>query len=150
MREAGINPSDIASAEGRFPGAVLPRIIGRDFAGRIVRGPDEFIGAEVWGTGGDVGITREGTHAEYVAIPEEAVTSRPANLAVEEAAIAGVPFVTAFSAVVRLGQVRQGEWVIVSGAVGAVGEAAIQLAKAKGAQVITVCATQANCSQPDQ
>jgi len=42
VEAAGINPSDIASAEGRFPGAVLPRIIGRDFTGRIVRGPDEL------------------------------------------------------------------------------------------------------------
>jgi NADPH2:quinone reductase len=138
IEAAGINPSDIASAEGRFPGAVLPRIIGRDFAGRIVSGPDESIGAEVWGTGGDLGITRDGTHAEYIAIPEEAVTRRPTNLAVEEAAIAGVPFVAAFSAVVRLGQVRQGEWVIVSGAVGAVGQAAVQVAKAKGARVIAL------------
>jgi NADPH:quinone reductase-like Zn-dependent oxidoreductase len=138
VEAAGINPSDIASAEGRFPGAVLPRIIGRDFAGRIVRGPDEFIGAEVWGTGGDLGITRDGTHAEYIAIPEKAVTRRPTNLAVEDAAIAGVPFVAAFSAVVRLGQVRQGEWVVVSGAVGAVGQAAIQVAKAKGARVIAL------------
>src|SRR4029077_124566 len=77
VEAAGINPSDIASAEGRFPGAVLPRIIGRDFAGRIVKGPDEFVGAEVWGTGGDLGITRDGTHAEYIAIPEEVVTRRP-------------------------------------------------------------------------
>ena len=138
IEAAGINPSDIASAEGLFPGSVLPRIIGRDFAGRIVSGPDESIGAEVWGTGGDLGITRDGTHAEYIAIPEGAVTRRPTNLAVEEAAIAGVPFVAAFSAVIRLGQVRQGEWVIVSGAVGAVGQAAVQLAKAKGARVIAL------------
>lgn len=138
VEAAGINPSDIASAEGRLPGAVLPRIIGRDFAGRIVRGPDEFIGMEVWGTGGDLGFSRDGTHAEYVAIPGQAVARRPRNLAVEYAAVVGVPFVAAFSAVVRLGQVRQGEWVIVSGAVGAVGQAAIQLAKAKGARVIAL------------
>lgn len=138
VEAAGINPSDVASAEGRMPGAVLPRIIGRDFAGRIVSGPDELMGAEVWGTGGDLGITRDGTHAEYIAIPEGAVTRRPTNLAVEDAAIAGVPFVAGFSAVVRLGQVKQDEWVIVSGAVGAVGQAAIQLAKAKGARVIAL------------
>jgi NADPH:quinone reductase-like Zn-dependent oxidoreductase len=48
VEAAGINPSDIASAEGRFPSAVLPRILGRDFAGRIVRGPNELIGGEVW------------------------------------------------------------------------------------------------------
>ncbi|MGD0500636.1 MAG: alcohol dehydrogenase catalytic domain-containing protein [Bryobacteraceae bacterium] len=65
---AAINPSDIVSAEGRFPDAPLPRILGRDFAGRIVAGPAALIGTEVWGTGGDLGIARDGVHAEYVVL----------------------------------------------------------------------------------
>jgi NADPH2:quinone reductase len=138
VEASGINPSDIVSVEGRFAGSVLPRVVGRDFAGKIVEGPAELIGAEVWGTGGDLGITRNGTHAEYVVIPVEAVARRPRNLSPEEAAAVGVPFVTAFSALVRLGQVKAGEWVIVSGAAGAVGQAAIQLAYARGAHVIAL------------
>jgi NADPH:quinone reductase-like Zn-dependent oxidoreductase len=90
------------------------------------------------GTGGDLGIARDGTHAEYIAIPEEAVTRRPTNLTAVNAAVVGVPFVAAYLAVVRLGQVRQDEWVIVSGAVGAVGQAAVQVANAKGARVIAL------------
>jgi NADPH:quinone reductase len=135
---AGINPSDLASVQGKLPGSVLPRVVGRDFAGRVVEGPSGLIGAEVWGTGGDLGISRDGTHAEYLALPEQAVALRPRNLSAEEGAIAGVPFVTAFSAVVRLGQVKRGEWIIVSGAAGAVGQAAIQIAKAKGARTIAL------------
>jgi NADPH2:quinone reductase len=138
VEASGINPSDIVSVEGRFSGSVLPRIVGRDFAGKVVEGPAEFIGAEVWGTGGDLGITRNGTHAEYVVIPVQAVARRPKNLSPEEAAAVGVPFVTAFSALVRLGQVKSGDWVIVSGAAGAVGQAAIQLAHTYGAHVIAL------------
>jgi NADPH:quinone reductase len=135
---SGINPSDIVSVEGRFTGSVLPRIVGRDFAGTVVEGPAELIGTEVWGTGGDLGISRNGTHAEYVVIPVQAVARRPKNLSAEQASAVGVPFVTAFSAMFRLGQLKGGEWIIVSGAAGAVGQAAIQLAHAKGAHVIAL------------
>ncbi len=44
VEAAAVNPSDVLSAEGRFPHAVLPRILGRDFAGRVVEGPAELVG----------------------------------------------------------------------------------------------------------
>lgn len=138
VEAAGINPSDVVSLRGRFPEAVLPRILGRDFAGTIVEGPEELLGTKVWGTGGDLGITRNGTHAEYLVLPQDAAVARPEKLAAAEAAIVGVPFVAAFSALVHLGKLQQGEWVIVSGAAGAVGQAAIQLAAAKGARVVAL------------
>ena len=138
VEAAGINPSDIISVEGRFPHAVLPRIVGRDFAGTVVDGPAELVGCKVWGSGGDLGIDRDGTHAEYMAIPREAVALRPAKLSAEEAATVGVPFVTAYSALITLAAIKSGDWVIVSGAAGAVGQAAIQLAQANGARVIAL------------
>lgn len=136
VQAAGINPSDVASFQGRFTGSVLPRVLGRDFAGRVVEGPAASIGLPVWGTGGDLGIGRDGTHAEYLALPQPAAAPRPTNLSAEEAAVVGVPFVAAFAALFRAGQLEPGQWVIVSGAAGAVGQAAAQLAKAKGASVI--------------
>jgi NADPH:quinone reductase len=135
---SGINPSDVASVEGRFPDAILPRIVGRDFAGTVTEGPRDLIGAEVWGSGGDLGVTRDGTHAEYLKVPLRAVARRPKNLTAEEAAAVGVPFITAFSALDHLGQLKEGEWVIVSGAAGAVGQAATQIAHAKGARVVAL------------
>jgi NADPH2:quinone reductase len=69
VHAAAVNPSDIISAEGGFEHARLPRILGRDFAGRVIEGPAEWLGAEVWGTGADLGITRDGTHAEQVVLP---------------------------------------------------------------------------------
>jgi NADPH:quinone reductase len=138
VEASGINPSDVASVEGKFAGSLLPRIVGRDFAGQVVGGPADLIGAEIWGSGGELGILRNGTHAEYVAIPREAVARRPKNLSVEEAAAVGVPFITAFSALVRLGRLKGDEWVIISGAAGSVGQAAIQLARAKGAPIVAL------------
>ncbi len=138
VEASGINPSDVASVQGRFPDSLLPRVVGRDFAGKVVDGPSVVLGAEVWGTGGDLGISRNGTHAEYVAIPRQAVARRPKNLKAEEAAVVGVPFVTAYSALFRLGRLKEGECVIVSGAAGAVGQAAVQLAHAKGARIVAL------------
>lgn len=52
VEAAAINPSDVASVMGGFPGAPLPRIVGRDFAGTVEAGPAELVGARVWGSGG--------------------------------------------------------------------------------------------------
>jgi NADPH:quinone reductase len=138
VEAAGINPSDVASVQGRFPDSLLPRIVGRDFAGRVVDGPADVVGMEVWGTGGDLGISRNGAHAEYLVLPKEAAARRPKTLTAVEAAVVGVPFVTAYSALFRLGDLKEGEWVIVSGAAGAVGQAAIQLAHSKGAHIVAL------------
>ncbi|HZJ53321.1 MAG TPA: alcohol dehydrogenase catalytic domain-containing protein, partial [Myxococcaceae bacterium] len=45
VEAAGVNPSDVLSLEGRFRHAVLPRILGRDFAGRALHHPPELVGA---------------------------------------------------------------------------------------------------------
>jgi len=52
---ASINPSDVKNVAGAMKQTTPPRIPGRDFAGVVEVGPSEWIGAEVWGTGGDTG-----------------------------------------------------------------------------------------------
>ncbi len=137
IEAAGVNPSDAGVALGRFPSVTLPRILGRDFAGRIIEGPQVLIGMPVWGSGGgELGMTRDGTHAEHLILPASAVIRRPAQLSAEDAAVAGVPFVTAWSALVELAGFKEGESVIVAGAAGAVGSAAVALALARGGRVI--------------
>jgi NADPH:quinone reductase len=138
IEAAGVNPSDVLSAEGRFPHAVLPRVLGRDFAGQVVEGPRELVGAAVWGTGGDLGIVRDGTHAEELVLPAAGVARRPENIGPEQAASAGVPFSTAWSCLVDGAHLQPGETVVVSGAAGAVGWAAIELAVALGARAIAL------------
>lgn len=150
IQAAGVNPSDIVSAEGRFPQARLPRVLGRDFAGRVIDGPDEWIGVDVWGSGGDLGITRDGTHAGQIVLPIDAVARRPTNLSAEKAAAMGVPLVTAWSALVNEGHLGAGEWVIVSGAAGGVGSAATELAAVLGAHVIALVRDEDESSRLDR
>ena len=52
-----ISPSDVRNVEGKMVGTTLPRVPGRDYAGAVVKGPAEWIGAEVWGTGGEIGYS---------------------------------------------------------------------------------------------
>jgi NADPH:quinone reductase len=146
---AAINPSDVANVRGKFSVTKLPRIVGRDFAGIVVEGPRHLLGLQVWGSGGDTGFTREGCHAEFINIPAAAVCRRPQNLTAEEAASVGVPFVTAFSAL-ALAHLESGQWVIVSGAAGAVGRAAVELAHVKGARVIALVKNEEESNRLDR
>ena len=135
---ASINPSDANNIQGKMEGTTLPRIPGRDFAGIVVDGPAGLRGVQVWGTRGDIGFTRDGSHAEFIVIPAEAVVSKPANLTFEEAACVGVNFVTAYEGIAARGQVRAGETVLVTGARGGVGQAVLLLGQALGAKLIAV------------
>jgi NADPH:quinone reductase len=141
VRAASVNPSDAKNVLGRMEGTALPRTPGRDFSGVVIDGPASMIGAEVWGTGGDVGFTRDGTHAELVVLPVAGVRPKPKNLTFEEAAAAGVNFVTAWTGLVEIAGFRSGETVLVTGAAGGVGSAVTQVAKWKGGRTIGVTRT---------
>lgn len=135
---AAINPSDVKAALGYMPYAVWPRTPGRDYAGRVVAGPAEWIGQEVWGTGGDLGITRDGTHARFLVLPVEALVRKPSQVPAAPAATAGVPFITAYEGLRRARLEGKGQTVLVLGSNGKVGQAAAQLATRAGARVIGV------------
>jgi NADPH:quinone reductase-like Zn-dependent oxidoreductase len=135
---AGVNPSDVKAALGLMPQAVWPRTPGRDFAGTVVDGPADWVGRAVWGSGGDLGITRDGSHAGWLLLPVAALREKPAALSFDEAGSVGVPFVTAVEGLRRAGGVRPGLVVAVMGANGRVGQAAVQLAAQAGATVIAV------------
>ena len=138
IRAAALNPSDVKNVLGRMEGTTLPRTPGRDFAGVVVSGPGHMIGAEVWGTGGDIGFSRDGAYAELLLVPVAGVRPKPKNLSFEEAAAAGTPFVTAFIGLIETAHFQSGETVLVTGAAGSVGSAATQIAKWKGGRTIGV------------
>ncbi len=133
---AAINPSDEKNVEGHMAGTTLPRIPGRDFAGVVESGPPDWTGREVWGTGGDVGFTRDGSHAQYMLVPAAALIRKPGNLAMEAAGSAGLTFVTAWTALVTGAAIRRDDTVLILGAAGGVGSAALQIAATFGATVI--------------
>ncbi|MEI7295400.1 zinc-binding alcohol dehydrogenase family protein [Paraburkholderia tropica] len=138
VKSASVNPSDVKNVSGHFDHTVPPRVPGRDFSGVVVAGPDEWLGAEVWGTGGDIGFTRDGTHAEFIEIPVAALAKKPASLTHAQAASIGVNFVVGWLGTVDYAQLAAGETIAVIGVSGGVGGAVTQIAKARGARVIGI------------
>ncbi len=135
---ACINPSDVKNVQGKMSAAKLPRTPGRDFAGIVVDGPPDLIGKEVWGSGGDIGFTRDGSHAEFLVIPASAVSAKPQNLSFEEAACVGVSFLTAYEGLFRCANLQPGETLLVTGAQGGVGSAVLQLAHTQKTKLIAI------------
>jgi NADPH:quinone reductase-like Zn-dependent oxidoreductase len=135
VHAAGVNRSDVSAALGRMPQAAWPRTPGRDWAGVVVEGPDALIGQEVFGAGGDLGISRDGTHASHLVLHRDAVVAKPAAMTLAEAGAVGVPFVTALEGFHRSGMPGPGDVVLVLAANGMVGQAAVQIATMLGARV---------------
>jgi NADPH2:quinone reductase len=138
VKAAAVNPSDVKAATGLMPYAAFPRTPGRDYAGVVIDGPVGWTGREVFGSSGDLGIRRDGTHATHLAVEVEAVVDKPPAITREEAAGIGVPFVTAMEGLRRAGLPKQDETVLVLGVNGKVGQAAVQIATWRSARVIGV------------
>jgi NADPH:quinone reductase len=141
IEAAAVNPSDAKNVLGSMHETTLPRIPGRDFAGVVMRGPAEWIGRKVFGSGGDLGFGRDGSHAEFMAIPQEAAVSMPQGLTFVQAAAIGLPYLTASAAIGQGARLQEGETILVLGTTGAVGSAAARLAHRLGARVIGVVRT---------
>jgi len=138
LKAAAVNPSDVKAATGLMPYAVFPRTSGRDYAGLVIDGPPGTVGREVFGSSGDLGIRRDGTHATHLAVEAEAIVEKPKGISWEEAAGIGVPFVTAMEGFRRAGMPKPGETVLIMGVTGKVGQAAVQIATWHGARAIGV------------
>ena len=111
-------------------------ILGWEFAGEVVAvGPSvsRFVpGDRVFGT-------RMGSHAEYVAASEDSVAPIPRNLSYEDAAALVFGGMTSLFYLRDRAKIQPGERVLINGASGAVGTAAVQLSKHVGATVTGVC-----------
>jgi NADPH2:quinone reductase len=138
VRAAAVNPSDVKAATGLMSYAVFPRTPGRDYAGIVIDGPAGMIGREVFGSSGDLGIRRDGSHATHLAVEADAVVEKPESLSWEQAAGLGVPFVTTMEGFRRAGMPKKSETVLVMGVNGKVGQAAVQIATWQGAHVVGV------------
>ncbi|QNT77389.1 quinone oxidoreductase family protein [Entomobacter blattae] len=135
VKAASVNPSDVGNVAGNFPYTTLPRVPGRDYSGIVIDGPKEWMGAEVWGAG-NFGFAVDGTHAEKLLVPVASLRKKPETLTHEQAAAVGITFVTAWLGVVDYASLKKGETLVVVGAGGGVGSAAVQIGKYLGARVI--------------
>jgi NADPH:quinone reductase-like Zn-dependent oxidoreductase len=119
----------------------LTTVLGNEFAGVVeaVGGSvNSFtVGDRVFGYNGD----RFGAHAEHMSIPDDGpLTTMPLNVTYEQAAASTEGSHYALS-LIRAAQIRDGQNVLVNGATGAIGSAAVQILKSIGANVTAVCAT---------
>ena len=115
------------------------RVRGWDLAGAV-----EAVGAAVTGFGpGDevMGVSEEGSFAEYAVTRPEKLVRKPARLSFEQAAAVPISGVTALQALRDKAHVRPGQTVLVVGAGGGVGTLAVQIAKAFGAKVTGIAST---------
>jgi len=111
-------------------------ILGSEAAGEVVA-----VGQSVsrFAPGDKVFVAHMGCHAEYVAVPEDAVAPMPGNLTFEEAAALTFGGLTALFFLRDKARIQPRERVLINGASGAVGSAAVQLAQHFGAVVTGVC-----------
>ena len=115
------------------------RILGNEFAGEVVSVGRDVTrlkpGDQVFGCASD----RFGAYAEYISLSEKApVALKPANLSFEEAAVIPYGAVHALS-LLRRAKLRPGQRILINGASGGIGAAAVQIAKHLGAEVTAVC-----------
>ena len=108
VKAAAVNPSDVKAAIGLMPYAVFPRTPGPRLRRRRRGGPAHLVGKEVFGSSGDLGIRRDGTHATHLVVEADAVVEKPATISLQEAAGIGVPFVTALEGFRRAGLPQAG------------------------------------------
>lgn len=140
LRASGVNPSDWKVRRGGFGrGLMAPLIIPHsDGAGDIDQigpGVADRVGERVWIWNGQW-KRPHGTAAEYIVVPQTQAVRLPADTGYAEAACLGIPALTALQAV-RLSGIDAGSIVLIAGGAGSVAHYAIQLAKLRGATVIT-------------
>lgn len=133
---ASVNPVDWKLQErGALP---YPAIPGGDFSGVVVAtGPDTSgysCGSEVAGIADPRG--RGGSYAEYAVVQTDALVRKPAGYSMAEAAAYPTVAIAAWRYLVAAAEVQPGERVLVHGGAGGVGSMVVQMAKARGAQVI--------------
>ena len=137
---SGVNPLDTKIRAGKAAHAqsILPAILGLDLAGVVeevgAQVPDFAAGDEVYGLTGGVGGL-PGSLAEYAAVDAALLARKPAALTMREAAALPLSVITAWEGLVDRARVRGGQKVLVHGGAGGVGHVAVQLARARGAEV---------------
>lgn len=142
---SSINPLDWLLRSGELKDLIpisFPHTLGWDFAGIV-----EQVGADV--TEYSIGdavfsrpeVSRNGSHAEYIAVPAKDIARKPRTVSFAAAASLPIASITAWQALFDKGELKSGQKVLIHGGAGSLGVIAVQLAKSQGAYVITTAAT---------
>jgi NADPH:quinone reductase len=141
LRFAALNPADAFLAQAMYPAKpALPHILGRDGVGEVVAVGSGVSNVRPGDTVGilrcDVGVEVWGTLAGKVIAPAASVAPPPAGWSLEQTAAAPLVYLTAWQALTQWGEVPAGSVLLVTGASGGVGTAAVQLGKSMGLTVV--------------
>lgn len=138
----GVNPVDAYIRSGQYPlKPSLPYTPGMDAAG-IVESIGHGVTRVAIGDSVYVAGTISGAYAQQALCDESQAHSLPPQITFEQGAAVGVPYATAYRALFHRAEARAGEAVLVHGATGGVGTAAVQLARAAGMRVIATGGTE--------
>src|SRR5690554_584646 len=141
VKATSINPLELKIREGLVAaGPDYPAILNADVGGiidQVGEGVSHFkVGDAVIGCAGGL-KGNQGALADFMLADERLITHAPTNLALEEASVLPLVFMTAWTALVERCNIQNGEKVLIHGGTGGVGHVAIQLAKSRGAEVYT-------------
>jgi NADPH2:quinone reductase len=142
LKAAGVNPIDTKLRQrGTFYPDDLPTVLGCDGAGIVeALGTDvkKFkVGDRVYFCAGGLGKTETGNYAEYAVVEEHCVAHKPNSLSFIEAAAVPLALITGWESLYDRGRLEAGQSVLIHAGAGGVGHLAIQLAKLRGAEVLT-------------
>ena len=147
IHASGVNPLDTKIRAGKAAHAKqpLPAVLGLDMAGVVEEtGPGVTAfrpGDEVYGMAGGVG-GHQGTLAELIAVNADLLAHKPRSLSMREAAALPLITITAWEGIIDRAKVQPGQKVLIHAGAGGVGHIAVQLAKARGAEVFATVSTE--------
>jgi NADPH2:quinone reductase len=148
VRAASLNFPDLLMTQGKYQFKPdLPFISGLEFAGEVIEAEP--------GSGfapGDrvIGGNKTGAFAEFASLPKSALHPLPESLSFAEGAAMGAAYTTAYTGLVELCGLKEGQWVLIHGASGGVGLAAVDLAKTLGARVIAASGAEDKLTRIDE
>ncbi|WP_394753725.1 zinc-dependent alcohol dehydrogenase family protein [Crenothrix sp.] len=146
LKAAGVNPVDTkVRHNGVFYSQSLPAVLGCDGAGEVIEigtAAGRFkLGDKVWFCNGGLG-REQGNYAEVTVLDQRWASLMPDTLSFAEAAALPLVLITAWGALFDRGGLQAGQTVLIHAGAGGVGHVAIQLAKLKGARVITTVSSE--------
>jgi NADPH:quinone reductase-like Zn-dependent oxidoreductase len=136
VKAIGVNFADLLQRMGLYPGAPKPPFVpGLEIAGvveKVSEGPRQAEGEQLQPGDAVTAVTHFNAYAEWIVLPAKQVYKLPPGMRFEEGAAIPVNYMTAYHSMFVMGNLQPGDRILVHGAAGGVGIAAVQLAKARG------------------
>ncbi|HPO12406.1 MAG TPA: NADPH:quinone oxidoreductase family protein [Candidatus Hydrogenedentes bacterium] len=144
VKAAGINYADIMQRRGLYPdGPTPPFVAGFEICGMVEKAGAD---AALWNPGDEVMGFCSGGYAEHAAVPVTQLMPKPKSLSCTQAVALPCQGLTAYHALITLGNVHKGQTVLIQAAAGGLGVLMVQIARTMGASVIGTCSSDEKCA----